>query len=331
MQFSKRRIFLVFFFLSVLTGSLIWIYVIFPPLRVDAIPDGAYIVPWMKPNPSIEELNMYSVDSPPWDIDIVMANALKIEMTFRIEIPNGIRIIPSTVYLGHDEDYLYIGGKFRGMYKNPVKYIDRYTNQKLTLVNYFSIYFDVANDGILTFPESGSEIQVTLLEDAGWHTGKIWFYEDLFWGYSPVSKREVWRYASHYYYSEPQPATALKNMAVQYDNSTGTLIIVFSRYLRRPELPINALQMKRRERWVMGFLIEIGYDNWEGEWADFVDGWPKKIYPFLSNNSSWWPKLVIDLTNPQIIGVQDLVTYCLHSIAVSLNNSKYKTRNKKKS
>ncbi len=76
-------------------------------------------------------------------------------------------------------------------------------------------------------------------------------------------------------------------------------MVLFSRFLSRPALSeIDALQMKFGERWVMGFLIELGYNTWYGTYTDFVDGWPQKIYPYLSNDSSWWPKLVIDLTNP---------------------------------
>jgi len=248
----------------------------------------------MRPNPSIEELWLYSVDSPPWDIEAVMADALAWNITFRIEIPHGTRVIPSTVYLGHDQDYLYIGGKFRGMYKNPVS---NFTPGPV-LNNYFKIFFDVANDDVLTFPESGSDLGVNLMKDADWYTRRIVFYEDFLWGYSPVSKRETFRFVSDYYDPEAQPAFAVRNSITLYDNSTGTLIILFSRYLRRPELPVNGLQMRSGERWVMGFLLELGYNNWYGEWQDFVDGWPQKIYPYLSNDSSWWPKLVIDLTNP---------------------------------
>ena len=290
-----KRILLFSLFFSILAGSLIY-YVILPrivahPLRIDPIPAGANIIPWMRVNTSINSLRAMMN---PWNVDAIMTEALKLNITFRITTLNETRVVASTIYLGHDLDYLYIGGKFERMFTNPA------SNSNLTLPNFFNILFDVNNDGKLKFPESGSRLSVLVYED-DWRTGG--WYRDLVWvEYSVDLRRAVWMFGDDYckdYLYKAQPSIAGVEAASEYDNSTGTLTILFSRHLRLSEIAdINALQMKPGERWVMGFLLELGYATWYGEMSDFVDGWPEKIYPYLSNDSSWWPKLVIDLTNP---------------------------------
>lgn len=276
------------------------IYYVLPsvlhPLRRDPVPAGAYVVPWMRPNPSIEELNrnpQLPGSPPPFDIDTVMATALKLSMTFNISTPGGTRIIPSTVYLGHDSDYLYVGGKFIGMSTNPAS-----DPHVAILPNYLQILFDVDNDGVLKTPESGSRLSVFITSNGTW----MWGYHDLTWRYSQEGDRDIWILAENYYENylhEPQPAYAIANVAVEYDNSTGTLTMLFSRFLYRPgNSAVNGLQMRPGERWVMGFLLELGYATHNSAFGDYVDGWPRKAYPYLSNDSSWWPKLAIDLANP---------------------------------
>jgi len=294
---NRKRVLLFSIFFSILAGSLIYYLLprVFPPRRRDPIPPGAYIVPWMRPSPYFQALWFMRE----WDIDTIMADALELNISFNISTPNGTRIMPSTVYLGHDTNYLYVGGKFRGMYKNPAS---GYT----TLANYFHILFDVANDGVLTSPESGSRLSVWVNPEADlrnetddFRYGVISSYEDMVWSYSRLLKRESFRFARDVYDPEAQPAFAVKDYDMGYDKSTGTVTILFSRYLWRSAIArTNALQMRSGERWVMGFLLELGYNTWSEEMQDFVDGWPQEIYPYTSNNASWWPKLVIDLANP---------------------------------
>jgi hypothetical protein len=45
----------------------------------------------------------------------------------------------------------------------------------------------------------------------------------------------------------------------------------------------------------MGFLIELQYQK---ELDNRADGWPRKTYGEWSNDTSWWPKMTIDLTTP---------------------------------
>jgi len=290
-----RRILLFSLFFSILAGSLIY-YVLLPrtvthPLRIDSIPADAYAVPWIRPNPAISVLN--SLMSP-WNVDAVMTGALRLNITFRIITLNETRVVSSTIYLSHDLDYLYIGGRFQRMFTNPA------SDSNLTLPNYFNVLFDVNDDGELKSPESGSALGVLVYED-DWRTSG--WYRDLVWvDYSKDFHRAIWMFGDDYYKDylyKAQPSVAGVEAAAEYDNSTGTLAILFSRHLRLSEIAdINALQMRSGERWVMGFLLELGYATWYGELSDFVDGWPRKIYPYLSNDCSWWPKLVIDLTNP---------------------------------
>jgi hypothetical protein len=279
----------------VLTASLFYYIASRAPIhsRLDQIPPNAFIVPWMAPNPSIDELNQNPQlpgQPPPFDLDVVMANALKLSMTFNISVPDGSRVVPGTVYLGHDSNYLYIGGEFVGMHTDPA------SDPKVEILpNYFQILFDVANDGTLYQPESGSRLSVFITPQGTW----MWGYHDMMWTYLSAVQRTGWDLAENFYFPKAQPASALANVAVEYDNSTGTLTVLFSRYLRCPlNSAANALQMKPDERWTMGFLVELGYATHISTFGDYVDGWPRNIYPYLSNDSSWWPKLVIDLTNP---------------------------------
>lgn len=295
-----KRILLLSLFFSILFISL-FNYILLPrildkPLRHDPIPTGSYQIPWMKPSPPIEELEQQIPGSPPpFDTALVMDGALKLNMIFRIDIPGGIRVVPSTVYLGHDSNYLYVGGEFTGMYTNPAS-----TPNGTTVPNYFAIFFDVDNDGLLKQPESGSRlssfIEIPRLTGAR-------FYHDMMWlDYSRSYKHGAWILADNYYEQDlnrVQPAFSVVEMIDEYDNSTGTLTMLFSRFLRLPaNSEVNALQMRAGERWVMGFHLEIGYALNAEPGTDYVDGWPQKTYPYTSDDSSWWPKLVIDLTDP---------------------------------
>lgn len=296
---SKWGLLLMLALVIVLVFSLF--YFVLPkilfPLRLDSIPSGAYIVPWMRPEPYFETIK--SMNS--WNIDAVMAEALKLYVNFSITIPNETRTVQSIVYLGHDKEYLYIGGKFYSMGKNPATTVD------LTLANYFNLYLDVANNGVLNFPESGSMFSVWVNPEAeqrsatdNWRTGIIWSYDDLVWSYSHSRSEEyVWLTGEYYYQPKAQPASALGSMDALYETSTGTVIILFSRYLWQPATSeINALQIRQGERWVMSFNIELRIFLEYFEDGLFVDGWPMSTFPYSSHDSFWWPKLVIDLTNP---------------------------------
>jgi hypothetical protein len=264
------------------------------PLRKDTVPIGAYIVPWMQPNPSIEELKLHEQQPygpPTFDIDSVMSNALKLSITFNITVPEDTRVIPSTIYLGHDSDYLYVGGKFQNMGLNPASTPDR------TVPHIFSIFLDVVNDGVLRQPESGSMFAAYITEN--WGGGRT--YEDAVWvNYAQQSKRAIWLPSGNYLAYEvgkPQTIWSLKAQIHEYDNSTQTVTMLFSRLLScSGNAEVNAFQMRPDECWVMGFLIELSYVT-NSPTGNYVDGWPKNIYPYLSSNSSWWPKIAINLTN----------------------------------
>ncbi|MGQ9461427.1 MAG: hypothetical protein ACUVRA_09415 [Candidatus Bathyarchaeaceae archaeon] len=288
---SWKRILLMLLLFSVLAFSLIYYALsnFLYRLRIDEIPSDAYVVPWMRPNPSIETLKAMMQH---WNVDNVMIGALRLNISFSITITirNETRVVPSSVYLGHDMDYLYIGGKFTGMFTNPA------SEPNCMLPNYFNILFDVDSDGKLAFPESGSRLSVLVFNDTWMTSG---WYHDLLWTTGENEfHHSIWGFAEDYYFPKAQPAMAFGGGFAEYDDLTGTLAIIFSRNLRLPAISeVNALQIRPGERWTLGFLLELGFARYS-ELSDFVDGWPQKIYPYLSNDSSWWPKLVIDLTNP---------------------------------
>lgn len=183
------------------------------------------------------------------------------------------------------------GGKFVGMFMNPA------STPEDTVPNYFGIFLDVTDEAVLSQPESGSRMSDFIMSGG---TGGV-AYHDMMWVYTSQSKRPVWIMADNYYelyLHKPQPAFAMRAMAHEYDNATGTVTLLLSRSLRQPETSeLNALQMRQGERWVMGFLLELGYSTNSIE-PDYVDGWPHNISPYLNGDASWWPKLAIDLTNP---------------------------------
>lgn len=283
---SYKRILLFFLPFFVLAFSLF--YFVLPrilfPLRIDPIPSGAYMIPWMRPEPSRETLQTMNS----WSIDTVMADALKLNITFNIHTPSGTRVIPSTVYLGHDSEYLYIGGKFREIFANI-------TPVSVGLASCFSLYLDVDNDGVLEFPECGSAFISSIWPSDTWRPYGLWYMDDMLWYY------DEWKSRNDYYSTKSFiPPSALEDMALGYENSTGTLTIIFSRCLQKLEnTEINRLQMRKGERWVMGFNVELRIFL---EYLDgpYVDGWPMSTFPYSSPDSSGWPKLVIDLTNPPL-------------------------------
>ncbi len=291
---SRKRLFLLCFLFSVLAiCECLCIYDItrLPSFRFDPIPLDAYIVPWMRLNPPIEELEKsswrYGVEDIPWDIDVVMADALKLNITFKIKIPNSTIVVPSLIYLGHDMELLYIGVKSVGiLHQNTTAFLPNY------LKVIFDVFFDADNDGKLTFPETGSRLWVFIYNNSilGW-AAMDWVWTD-YDGWSNIDCC----------YAGVVPAKTCKDMLVDHDNQTGTITILYSRFLRRSEIAeVNTMQIKIGERYVMGFLIGLGFQTEEPNNAieinEYVDGWPKK-FSYESNDSSWWPKLVIDLTNP---------------------------------
>jgi hypothetical protein len=289
----RKQVFLFSILFLVLTVSLF--YYILPRVRInsrfDQIPSNAYIVPWMRPNPSIDKLNenpQMPYGPPTFDIDAVMADALKLNMNFTLNM----REINGTIYLGHDSDCLYVGGKFIGMYTNPAN------EGNWTKPHFMEILFDVDDDGVLNTPESGSRFLVYIDHECA----SLMIYTDMLWVYAnDWDARYDWLMSYSYYdlLGKQLPAVAMKDETGEYDSSTGTVTMLWSRYLNFTLLKnINALQMRPGECWVMGFLPELGFMTNTGHYQDYVDGWPRRIYPYLSNDSSWWPKLVIDLTNP---------------------------------
>ena len=300
-----KRIISVLVLISVLAASLSFYayWASYATYRKNSIPADAFIVPWMKPNPLINDLSnlpsLYPNDwnSHPWYIDTVMAGALKLNMTFRIFIPpiregnnNTTRTVPATVYLGHDNQYLYLGGKFQGIYLNPY----------LTLENgygseYWIIFFDTGNDGILTMPESGSLVYVEINPGKFEASG----YEDVAWNidyHYPLT----WEFASDL--TNGFGKQTLGARVSDYDNSTGTITMLFSRLLQCDNSNVNSFQMRPGERWVMGFRMDLGYSDAQRALTGFSDTFPKNptTLPWwqMSNDSSSWPKLAIDLSNP---------------------------------
>ena len=129
----------------------------------------------------------------------------------------------------------------------------------------------------------------------------MWGYHDIVWAYSSSVKRMSWYLAENWYENSNRapPGVALGQVAIEYDNSTGTLTMLFSRFLSyAANREVNALQMRSGEIWVMGFVLELGYATHISALGDYVADWPQQVYPYLSNDSSWWPKLAIDLSSP---------------------------------
>ncbi len=288
----RRRTVLIFSILFLIL-AVSFLYYALPnilfPLRIDPMPDGAYVIPWMRPNPSIPLLWH------PWVIDTVMTGALKLNMTFRIAIPGETRVVPSTVYVGHDEEYLYVGANFTGIGRNP------YTNAQAYYGAYFNIHFDVDNSGQLTFPEAGSTLEAVVPppENHTMHNYDspiIYYYMDNVWeNYMATVRRGAWDFAGN----AGMPVQTHGDMVAEYDNGTGTLVVLYARHLWKDGYYSNSLQMRPGECWVMGFMLELGFMNPFGdtyEDRNHYDGWPRNAFPYLTNDASWWPKLAIDLT-----------------------------------
>jgi hypothetical protein len=244
----------------------------------------------MKPNPSVADLNWYARNYEIWNIDVdsAMTGALRLNMTFNISILDETRIIPGTIYLGHDSAYLYVGGIFHGMYRNPTS-----NDPDGAFADVLVMLFDANNDGKLTFPEAGSCIGVYIWENNQY----VWNHIDLVW---EIPTYPYWDQGAAYYQPKAQPAFGVDKLAPCYDNSTGTVSVVFARYLWQPgNAEINALQMRPGERWVMGFMLLAGYSDRTKLFPSFVKSWPDG-FSYQSSDSSWWPKLVIDLSNPPL-------------------------------
>lgn len=306
---SYWKLILVLFLSFILFSSLIYYVLphVLSPLRIDKIPPDAYVIPWMRPSTSIETLRRLQRRDLPWDIDSTMTEALRLNITFTMTMNNRTHAIPSTIYIGHDAEYLYIGGEFFGMGPNPNSRVD-----EGYVPSFFNLLFDTDNDGMLIFPESGSSANIIVLpyvvtyspgsKPSRWENMFSGGYDDLIWtDYDTNVQSGYWSHAQDYYNNMrthwPEPAT--RTWAAQYDNFTGTLTVLYPRRLWQPNYPYtNRLQMRSGERWVMGFLIELGFYKLRLEDTYVVDGWPQKTYPYLNNDASWWPKLVIDLTNP---------------------------------
>jgi len=279
------------FFSILLVGGIVY-YIVqtnISFLRRDRIPSNAIVVPWMIPNPSVETVFTYSINSQPWNIESVMAGSVKISASFAIKLVNETRNVSSTVYLGHDSTYLYVGADFHGIFLNPTA-----VNNTNAPPHIFAMLFDVDNEGNLTFPEAGTLVDVGVFENASLnHDQEVWSFDDLFWWNS-----QYWSQGYEYYSPKAAPGHAVKAEAVEYDNVTGTLTIVYSRSLSDPsDSQINKFQMKSGERWVMSFMLMAGFADRYNLYQNMIVSWPQG-YSFQSADSSWWPKLAIDLGNP---------------------------------
>jgi hypothetical protein len=290
----KRILLLSLLFLILAVGLVYYAFqnVLVHP-RIDPIPPGAYIVPWMTPNPSISTLSSIPLDLLPWNIDTVMTGALRLDMNFTIPLPNQIQVVPSTIYLGHDAEYLYVGASFSGIGPDP------FSTPQTGYYDYFDILFDVANKGVLTFPEAGSLVSVDASPPGaepvpqGWASPLVYLYQELAWQNSQqVLHIPTWDFADAY----GMEALTVGSIAAEYDNSTGTLVVLFSRKLSGAAgYYKNSFEMSPGERWVMGFLLQLGFAGENSLYNVYQSSWPS-TYFWANNDSSWWPKLVIDLT-----------------------------------
>jgi len=291
----KRILSLSLLFLILAVGLVYYAFqnVLFRP-RIDPIPAGAYIVPWMAPNPSISTLLGIPLDLLPWNIDTAMTGALRLNMIFTILLPGQTWVVPSTIYLGHDAEYLYVGGIFSGIGRDP------FSNPQAGYPDYFDILFDVADKGVLTFPEAGSVMSVDVVPPGakplphGWASPLSWWYQELAWqDYIPALHYASWDFADGY----GMEAVTVGSMAAEYDNTTGTLVVLFSRHLSGvPGYYEDSFEMSPGERWVMGFLLQLGFAGEGSSYDVYQSSWPSSYF-WKSDNSSWWPKLAIDLTN----------------------------------
>jgi len=109
----------------------------------------------------------------------------------------------------------------------------------------------------LNFPESGLRVSVTV-HNGTWQT-TYWFHDEIWYYYDPPVDRECWVFDYEYYHPKGVPGFSIERCTAEYDDSSGTMTLLFSRHLRYSETAeINGLQMKSGECWVMGFNIEIG-------------------------------------------------------------------------
>lgn len=272
-------------------------------LRRDSVPNGTYVIPWMTPTQSPSALNAIPLQSQPWNLSAAMLGSLRLDVSFNIVLPNGTRSVSSTIFLGHDFNLLYVGGIFRGVYSNPTSSWDSNHSNFHAPANYLKVLFDPDNDGVLNAPESGSGPYAFLacpfnpsqcgLGSNGWGSGELVAgYVDLAWvNYVKEYGHGIFDLASNVC---NQPST-VAGLAEEYNYITGDLVVFFARRLDQPNSCANGLQIQAGERWVMGFLLELGYANEAAPLTDYTAGWPLKAYPYLTNAASSWPKLVIDL------------------------------------
>ncbi len=273
--------------------------------RIDPLPQGAYVIPWLTTSPNIGAIDATPPTNQPWHIDLVMRGAMTFDVNFHIPLPNGTRLVPSTVYVGHDQNFLYVGGIFRGIYSNPTSTSTVEYNER------FNLLLDTDNDGILTNPESGSVLLANIgcslypsncgLGADGWGASALAYgYTDMAWNeHAPFIERSAWEFAGDICTAKGLTyISSVGGYTVEYNVWNGTLVVLFSRHLFVPGACNNGLQMRLGERWVMSFLLELGYQNQTAIYQDLMDGWPMNVYPYLSNSTTSWPKLVVDLTNP---------------------------------
>lgn len=299
----QRRILFLSLLFIVLTVSLIVVLNPFQhPLRRDNVPSGAYVSPWMQPKSSLNALASMAQSSLPWNIGFVMQGSLRIDATFNVPLTNGTRSIPATIYFGHDPSTLYVAGVLHCIYGNPT------SSASVFYTDYFRVYFDSDNDGIVTQPESGSmdsftepcPFLPTHCNSTSWIYPFTAFYHDETWFDNALgSGNPGWGFPQDYC----QQPTSLVAWASEYFIPNGTWTFAFSRLLNVPDSCLNSLQMRAGERWAIGFIMEVGYSNGspiggQSPYQDFVGGWPRNTYPDLNQDASWWPKLVIDLANP---------------------------------
>ena len=92
-----------------------------------------------------------------------------------------------------------------------------------------------------------------------------------------------WYYVDNLGRPQPQP-DSYGDGTSEYDNSTRTVTMLFSRLLSCPgNVECNAFQMRGGERWVMGFILELKFPtNGLVPQQDYgyVDGWPQEFLSF---------------------------------------------------
>lgn len=215
---------------------------------------------------------------------------------------------PADIYLGHDNEALFVGAIVWHVGPNPYSFPDGWWFPDALV-----LYFDTDNDGKLTTPEDAKSALIVIGIENNREMIKDAWVLDWYWNDSRLSTAIHWfekrpSLSTEAYWVLDDDRSSIVNIILKYLNNSivgynpldGTQYFEFGFELNPQDITQDGLHVKPGELKVIGLAIEYyrqrGFNDTTPLGPEIYDDWPGDGYtPDVFANATKYAKIAIDL------------------------------------